>query len=76
MTKQNDLVVVGGTQIFTDEETRDLQNVTGITDITDSVTLISALLSRIAANPNNVKAIELYQSIMYVPRYPAKDSKN
>lgn len=75
MTKQNDFIV-GGTQIFTDEETRDLQNITGITDTTDSVTLISALLSRIADNPKNEKAIELYKTIMFVERTPAKADAN
>lgn len=74
MTKEND-AVLEGTQIFTDKETLQLQKETGITSTTDSVTLISALLSRIADNSNNTKAIELYKSVMYAPRYPSAEDE-
>lgn len=68
--------VVGGTQIFTDEETSQLQAVTGIEHTRDSITLISALLSRISDNPNNKEAIALYKTIMFVERTPAKADAN
>lgn len=63
-------------QIFTNGETIQLQKETGISDTTDSVTLIAALLTKISENTDNAKAIELYKSIMFLPRYPAKEDEN